>query len=84
MMPPVAARRCAELERLEPSSRATYLEALSAAMRAGRLASGPGLVEVSEASLAGPPMPEDPSPSDLLLQGMAIRFTEGYGVGAHS
>ena len=72
-----------DLERLDPSlARATYLEALFAAMYAGRMASGLGLVEVSEASLAGPPMPENPSPSDLLLQGMAVRFTVGYEAGA--
>ena len=36
-------------------ARATYLEALSAAMFAGRLARGGGAVEISEAALAGPP-----------------------------
>jgi DNA-binding CsgD family transcriptional regulator len=72
-----------ELEAVDPSlARATYLEALSAATFAGRLAHGGGAVKVSEAALAGPPMPQAPGPSDLLLQGLAVRFTEGYAAGA--
>jgi DNA-binding CsgD family transcriptional regulator len=63
-------------------ARATYLEAVSAAMFTGRLARGADVVEVSEAALAGPPAPEPPRPADLLLQGLAVRFTEGYGAGA--
>jgi DNA-binding NarL/FixJ family response regulator len=43
---------------------------------------GGGLVEISEAALAGPPPPEKPQPSDLLLQGLAVRATEGYAPGA--
>jgi DNA-binding CsgD family transcriptional regulator len=72
-----------ELELVDPSlARATYLEALSAAMFAGRLAHGGGVVEASEAALAGPPMPPAPRPSDLLLQGFAIQATQGYAAGA--
>jgi DNA-binding CsgD family transcriptional regulator len=72
-----------ELEAVDPSlARTTYLEALSAATFAGRLAHGAGAVEVSEAALAGPPMPQAPGPSDLLLQGLAVRFTDGYAAGA--
>ena len=71
-----------ELEAVDPSlARATYLEALSAAIFAGRLARGGGAVEISEAALAGPPPPERPQPSDLLLQGLAVQFTEGYAAG---
>jgi DNA-binding CsgD family transcriptional regulator len=71
-----------ELEAVDPSlARATYLEALSAAIFAGRLAHGGDAVEISEAALAGPPPPETPQPSDLLLQGLAVRFTEGYAAG---
>ena len=51
-------------------------------MFAGRLVHGGGVVEISEAALAGPPPPERPQPSDLLLQGLAVRFTEGYAAGA--
>ncbi len=71
-----------ELEEVDPSlARATYLEALTAAMFAGRLADGGGAVEISEAALAGPPPPEKPLPSDLLLQGLAVQATEGYAAG---
>ena len=72
-----------ELEAVDPAlARATYLDALSAAMFAGRLADGDGVLRVSEASLAGPAMPPEPRPSDLLLRGLAVRFTEGYAAGA--
>lgn len=72
-----------ELEAVDPNlARATYLEALSAAMFAGRLARGCGAVEISEAALAGPPPPAAPSPSDLLLEGLAVHFTVGYAAGA--
>jgi DNA-binding CsgD family transcriptional regulator len=39
-------------------------------------------VTVSEAALAGPAMPPVPRPSDLLLQGLSVRFTEGYAAAA--
>jgi DNA-binding CsgD family transcriptional regulator len=71
-----------ELETVDPTlARATYLDALSAAMFAGRLAHGDDAVTVSETVLAGPAMPPAPRPSEL-LHGLAIRFTEGYAAGA--
>ena len=48
----------------------THLEALGAAMWAGR-----GL---PEAARAGPPAPDPPSTADVLLDVFAIRATEGY------
>jgi DNA-binding CsgD family transcriptional regulator len=51
-------------------------------MFAGRLAHGDDAVTVSETVLAGPAMPPAPRPSELLLHGLAIRFTEGYAAGA--
>jgi DNA-binding CsgD family transcriptional regulator len=72
-----------ELEVPDPAlARATYLEALTATSVAGRLAHGGGFVEVSELALAGPPMPPSPRPSDLLLRGLAVRFTDGFAAGA--
>ena len=62
-------------------ARATYLEALRAAGFAGRLARGAGVAEVSKAALAGPPPPSPPRPPDLLLQGRAIQYTEGFAAG---
>jgi DNA-binding CsgD family transcriptional regulator len=81
--PQLLLRAARELEAVDASvARATYLEALSAAMFAGRLAQGAGAVEISEAALAGPPPPAEPRPSDLLLAGLAVQFTKGYAAGA--
>jgi len=81
--PPLLLRAARELEAEDPDqARATYLEAFSAAMFAGRLTRGGREVEVSEAVLGGPPPPQPPRPPDLLLQGLAVRFTEGYAAGA--
>src|SRR4029077_4612319 len=80
---PLLLEAARQLELVDPSlARATYLEALSAAKFAGRLAEGEGAVDVARAALAGPPMPESPRPSDLLLQGMALRLIEGYAAAA--
>ena len=51
-------------------------------MFAGRLVRGGGAVEISEAALAAPPPSQLSQPSELLLQGLAVRFTEGYAAGA--
>jgi DNA-binding CsgD family transcriptional regulator len=81
--PPLLLHAAHELEGVDPKlARATYLEAMSAAMFAGRLARGGGTLEVSRAALAGPEPPRPPGPSDLLLQGLAVRFTDGYAAGA--
>jgi len=81
--PPLLVRAARELETVDPDlARATYLEAFSAAMFAGRLARGGDVVEVSEAALACPAPPQPPRPPDLLLQGLAVRFTKGYAAGA--
>jgi DNA-binding CsgD family transcriptional regulator len=70
--------------RLEPldagMSRETHLEAMAAAMFAGRLGS-PGVREVAEAAQAAPAAPQPPRGSDLLLDGLATRFTDGYAAG---
>ena len=61
---------------------ATYLEALAAAMFAGRLARGAGVVEVSEAALVSSRQVDRLRPTELLLHGLAVRFTEGYAAAA--
>jgi DNA-binding CsgD family transcriptional regulator/tetratricopeptide (TPR) repeat protein len=80
--PPLLLEAARQLEAVDPDlARATYLEALSAARFAGPLGRGTGVVEVSEAALAGPQPPQPPRPPDLLLQGLAVLFTEGYATG---
>jgi DNA-binding CsgD family transcriptional regulator len=60
-------------------SRATYLDALSAAIFAGRLATpGGDVLTVARAASKAPPPPV-PRASDLLLEGMAAFYTDGYG-----
>ena len=69
-----AARR---LEPLDPVWRGTLsLDALSAALFAG-VAVGPGAREVRTPSSGTPPEP--PRERDSLLEGLAIRFTDGMG-----
>ena len=69
-----AARR---LEQLDPTlARDTYLSALSAALFAGRFASGPGMRHVAAAVRRTPP--DTPRRSDALLEGLAVLFSEGY------
>jgi DNA-binding CsgD family transcriptional regulator len=81
--PPLLLDAARAFESIDVSlARATYLEAFSAALFAGRLARGRGVVDVAEAVRAGPPPPQAPRPSDLLLHGLAVRFTEGYSAGA--
>jgi DNA-binding CsgD family transcriptional regulator len=68
--------------RLEPLdadwARESYLDALGAAIFAGRLSRGEELQEAAAAARAAPPGPDPPRPVDLLLDGLAIRFTDGY------
>jgi DNA-binding CsgD family transcriptional regulator len=62
-------------------ARETHLEAIAAAMFAGRLGDEPGVREAAEAAQAGPAAREPPRAIDLLLEGLATRFTEGYSAG---
>ena len=75
-----AARR---LERIDAAlARATYRDAMVAATVAGRLASpGADLVAVARAAGAGPPPPDRPTASDLLIDGLAASAIRGYTVG---
>jgi DNA-binding CsgD family transcriptional regulator len=60
--------------------RATYLEALSAAMFAARLAVGGGVLDIARAAEAAP-RPATARLADLLLDGFAAYFTGGYAAG---
>jgi DNA-binding CsgD family transcriptional regulator len=72
--------------RLEPLNadlaRETHLEAVGAAMWVGDLDS-PGTVrKATEAARAAPRGPEPPRAVDVLLDALAIRFTQGYAAAA--
>jgi DNA-binding CsgD family transcriptional regulator/tetratricopeptide (TPR) repeat protein len=70
------------LEPLDPNlARDTYLDAWSAALFAGQLATSGGLHEVSRAALASPRAGQ-PRPADLLLDGFAMAFAEGRAAAA--
>ena len=70
-----------QLEPLDPArARETYLEALRAASVTGRL--GDGARAAAEAARQAPPPPGVPRAIDLLLEGLAVRFTDGYAVSA--
>jgi DNA-binding CsgD family transcriptional regulator len=70
--------------RLEPldaaMARETHLEAIAAAMFAGRLGGKPGVREAAEAAQAALAW-HPPRSIDLLLDGLATRFTESYSAG---
>jgi DNA-binding CsgD family transcriptional regulator len=80
--PPLLLDAAKRLEALDAGlARETYLEALGAAVFAGRLGGRCGVREVAEAARAAPPGPKLRRPIDLLLDGVATRFTKGYVVG---
>lgn len=68
---------------IEPSlARETYLDAISAAAFAGRLATPGGhVLEVARAALSAPQAVHPPRASDLLLDGLAGNFVGGYPAG---
>ena len=81
--PPLLLRAARDLEAVDVKlARTTYLEALSAALFASRLARGADVTEVAEAARKAPAPATAPSAADLLLDGLALRFTEGYPAAA--
>jgi DNA-binding CsgD family transcriptional regulator len=85
--PPLLFEAAKRLEPLDPEmARETHLDALGAAIFAGRLGDrrgDPGVVEMAEAALAAPPGPHPPRAVDLLLDGVACRLSQGYVAGIH-
>ncbi|WP_216656551.1 ATP-binding protein [Nocardioides marmotae] len=59
-------------------ARDTYLHAMDAAVHAGDLACGSGVLGVARAARDAPRAPVPPRPVDLLLDGLTTRFTDGY------
>jgi DNA-binding CsgD family transcriptional regulator len=72
----------AAARRLEPVdsdlARQTYLDAFSAAMFAGRLAGDAGLHQVAQAVRDAPPAMHPPHAGDIMLEALAVLFTDGY------
>jgi DNA-binding CsgD family transcriptional regulator len=69
-------------KRLEPFdlslARRAYLTAWSAAITARHLGGAGVLLEVSSAIRALPPLPPDPHPLDLVIDGFALLITDGH------
>jgi DNA-binding CsgD family transcriptional regulator len=59
-------------------ARRAYLTAFSAAITAHHLGGAAALLEVCQAVRALPPLPDDPHPLDLVLEGFAVLITEGH------
>jgi DNA-binding CsgD family transcriptional regulator len=75
---PLLLAAAARFEPLDVSlARETYLDALSAGLFAGRLAGGVGAPQVAAAARRAPP-PVAQRNSDLLLDALAMLFTDGY------
>jgi DNA-binding CsgD family transcriptional regulator len=62
-------------------ARATYLDALSAAMYGGRLGSGAEVADIVAAVRAGPSATQPRRAPDLLLDGLALVVADGHAVG---
>jgi len=73
-------------KRLEPLdaalARETHLEALGTAAWVGDLDGPGGLRAAAEAARAAPPGPRPPRAVDVLLEGLALRLTDGYAAAA--
>jgi DNA-binding CsgD family transcriptional regulator len=76
--PPLLLQAARRLEPLDAAmARETYLEAMAAAMYAGRLGTGPDEREVAEAARASS-RARDSGATGALLDALVTRFTDGY------
>jgi hypothetical protein len=82
--PPLLLRAAKRLEPIDAGlARETYLDAVNAALFAGRLASPGGTPqEVAAAARAAPRPSHPPRAPDLLLDGLAANWSEGYAAGS--
>ncbi len=81
--PPLLLDAARRLEALDSGlARETYVEALGAAIYAGRLYGDAAVRDAAQAARAAPPPPQPPRSIDLVLDGMATRFTDGSAAGA--
>jgi DNA-binding CsgD family transcriptional regulator len=77
--PPLLLKAARRLETIDvPLSRATYLDAMSAAMFAGRLAVGGDVLDVALSAEAAPRPQGAPRTPDLLLDWLVEHFVRGY------
>ena len=74
-----AARRLESLD--GPAARDIYLDALTAALFAGRLGGAVDTRQVAAAALAAPPPQSEARAADLLLDGLALLITDGAAAG---
>src|SRR3984885_11630221 len=80
--PPLLLSAARRLEPLDTGlARVTYLEALSAAISAGRLGARDGVRRTADAARRAPPSLQPARASDLLLDGLAALHTDGYAAG---
>jgi DNA-binding CsgD family transcriptional regulator len=80
--PPLLLKAAQRLERLDVRrARETYLDALTAAMSAGRRATDASAVVVARAAIESRPCAESQRASELLLDGLALVVTDGYASG---
>jgi DNA-binding CsgD family transcriptional regulator len=82
--PALLLRAARRLEPLDAAmARDTYLEAIAAAMFAGRLARPEGgEAQAARAARLAPAAPDPLRPTELMLDGFAAHFTAGYAAGA--
>ena len=77
--PPLLLEAARRLDPLDAKmARETYLEAIAAAMYAGRLGTGPDERAVAEAAAGASKRSPAPGAADLLLAALVTRYTEGY------
>jgi DNA-binding CsgD family transcriptional regulator len=81
--PPLLLSAARRLEQLDTAlARQTYLDAIAAAIFAGRLARGTGLREVGAAARKAAAPQQSPGAPDMLLDALAVRLTDGYSAAA--
>ena len=77
--PPLLLKAAKRLERVDVAlSRATYTDAMLAAMFSGHLAVGANVVDVALAAEAAPRPTGGPGPRDLLLDWLIVHYSRGY------
>lgn len=80
--PPLLLEAATRFEALDARlARETYLDALNAALFAGRFADPVGMREVAAAARRALAEPHSNRPPDLLLQGLTTLITDGYAAG---